>query len=130
MRGRRIPKAKPAIVIMEDDPEMRSFYSKNLRDHCEIFFLTTRTEVVDFKKNTDFRNTNIRCIIVDGYFSEDNFKLSGVVYTIRNREFTGSIIAASDEFNDELMENGATDRPEGDLKKNVPALVLHSLGLD
>lgn len=130
MRGRRNPKIKPHIVIVEDDEETRKLYSENLREFCEITFLTTREEVSDFRKITDFKTTNIQCFVFDGYFREDKFKLSSVIYAIKNRGYIGPIVAASEDRNNELAENGATNRPEGDLKENVPSLVLEILGLD
>jgi hypothetical protein len=129
MRGRREPKSKPRVIIFEEKPEIRHLYNETLRDECELTFLTNWEETLDFMKFFSLMKQSINCMVFDSHFSNSRKRLSTCVKLAKQFAYTGPIIAASSERNDELMDKGATDRPEGDLKQNVPALVLQTLGL-
>ncbi len=130
MRGRKDSKSKPRVVIFEEDPEIRRLYNKSLRDDCELTFLTNWEETLDFMRYFSLMKQSINCLVFDSHFSNSRKRLSTCVRLIKQFAYTGPIIAASSEHNSELMMKGATDRPDGNLKENVPALVLQILGLD
>lgn len=127
MRGRRDSKPKPQVVIFEEDPQIRNMYSKSLRDECELTFLTNWEETLDFMRFFVLMKQGINCLVFDSHFSNSRKRLATCVRVIKQFAYAGPIIAASSEHNSELMKKGATHRPEGDLKENVPALVLELL---